>query len=400
MNYLPHQIEKSDELYAVMKKYHMACLWGEPRSGKTRTAIRTVTLSSAKNILVLTKKNAILGWSEEIAAVAPGLNFHVTNYEQVKNLDGAYYDVVIIDESHNLNKTGRPTQRFKDVRKLAYNKPVIFLTGTPAIEKRAGIFHQLGVTKYSPFAGFKNFYKFFHEYGVPNPMWINGRSIEPYNRVTEDLMPAIDPYVVRMTQIDAGITSAAEDVVHRVALSENTKDLIHRVMLHGVATINGAQYGFDSDMGVRAAVHQIESGAVLLDGNLVELDNTEIIDYIRETFGDHSGVGVMAHYRSTREKIKRHLPNVTVYSSDGHAEGVNLSHLDHFVIMNSAYSGAKFVQRRERIVNINRTTNAIVHHIITDGGVSAGVYTTLSAKKNYNVGVFRDARAKHSEDNN
>jgi len=218
--------------------------------------------------------------------------------------------------------------------------------------------------------------------------------------VTEDLMPAIDPYVVRMTQIDAGITSAAEDVVHRVALSENTKALIHRVMLHGVATINGAQYGFDSDMGVRAAVHQIESGAVLLDGNLVELDNTEIIDYIRETFGDHSGVGVMAHYRSTREKIKRHLPNVTVYSSDGHAEGVNLSHLDHFVIMNSAYSGAKFVQRRERIVNINRTTDAIVHHIITDAGVSAGVYTTLSAKKNYNVGVFRDARAKHSEDNN
>lgn len=59
--YLPHQVEKSDEVVAAMLSHHLVCLWGEPRSGKTRTIIRACEKLPIEGVLVLTKKNAIDG---------------------------------------------------------------------------------------------------------------------------------------------------------------------------------------------------------------------------------------------------------------------------------------------------------------------------------------------------
>jgi hypothetical protein len=397
--YLPHQIDKSDQLEVILRKHYLACLWGAPRSGKTRTAIRTVAnLINDKACLVLTKKAAIPGWLSEIQACNPKTNFYVTNYEQAPKLSGEPFSMVIIDESHNLNKVGKMTQRFKNIRQLVYHKPVIFLTGTPAIEKQAGLFYQLGVSKFSPFQ-FKSFYEFFRNYGVSNQLWIGGRAIEQYDKVKPTLMAKVMPYVVSMTQVDAGITCEARDQVHLVTLSEQTKSLIDTISKEGVATINGTTYVFESDMAVRAAIHQIETGAVLLEGDIVQLPNDEVIAYIARIFGDKPDVALMAHFRSTRHKLAKALPRAHIYSSDGHAEGVNLAHYKHFVIVNSGYSGAKFVQRRERIVNINRTTEAIVHHIITDGGISEAVYNAVSNKLDYNLRLFRDARKRNPKEN-
>ena len=400
MPYLPHQIEKSDQLEQIMRSKYMACLWGAPRSGKTRTAIRTASrLVSGKTCLVLTKKNAIPGWQSEINACGADVRFHVTNYEQAAKLNSDVFSLIIVDESHNLNKTGRATQRFNNIRRLCLHRPVIFLTGTPAIEKQVGLFYQLGVTKFSPFNQFKNFYEFFRAYGIPNQIKISGRYIEQYNKAKPALMEQVLPYVVTMTQDDAGISANATDQVHLVSLADQTKQLINTIRNDAVATINGVTYAFESDMAIRAAVHQVETGAVLLDNNIVHLPNNEVVEYIARTFGDSDDVALMAHFRSTREKLARLLPKAHIYSSDGHAEGVDLSHYNHFVIVNSGYSGAKFVQRRERIVNINRTTDAVVHHIITDAGISADVYDAVSNKKDFNIRLFRHARTKRTEKN-
>ena len=398
--YLAHQIKTSDEAFSVLVDKGLVLIHGDPRVGKTRTAIRVCEKLPIKRVLVLTKKAAISGWESEIKAVNPDTHFYVTNYEQAKKLNADDYELVIADESHTLGKVGRPTQRFLAVRKLAFNKPVIFLSGTPAVEKLLTFYYQFTITKYSPFKNFKNFYDFFRHYGIPNTIKINGNTIEQYNRNKPELVDVVAPYIVQLTQEQAGITIQAVDKIHTIPLHSRTKKLIAQILEHSVATIKGKEYGFDSDMGVRTVVHQIESGAALLDEELVMLQNNEMVDYIRDTFGDSPDVAVMAHFRSTRQKIAQHLPNVHIYSSDGNAEGVSLADYKHFVIANSGYSGAKFIQRRERGVNLNKKIDSVVNHLVTDAGVSEQVYKQVSKKLDFNLRLFRSVRKRHSKENN
>ncbi len=394
MTYLPHQATKAGHCLDVLMQYGICLLFGEPRSGKTRTAILAAELSPATRVLVVTKKAAISGWHSEIKAVDPEAEFTVTNYEQCRKIRPGY-GLVIVDESHNLNKTGRPTQRFAAVRHAVGNSPVLMLSGTPSVEKLPGVYYQFGCSaRFSPFRQFNNFYAFFQAYGIPDPIWVNGRKIEQYRAAKPTLMPYLEPLIVRMSQEEAGITQQVKDHVHLVELEPWTKGYISGLLEDSVImTEDGELHTLDSDIAVRNAVHQIESGAVLVNNEIWELPNNEVIDYIKRTFGT-KGLVVMAHYRSTRQKLERHFP--VVLSSDAHAEGVDLSMYDNFVIVNSAYSGAKFIQRRERVVNINRTTPATVHHILTDAGISRDVYEAISSKRDFNIRMFRRVRADHT----
>jgi hypothetical protein len=397
MSYLPHQIEKSEEVLKRLRRYKFAMLWGAPRSGKTRTAIRVCESVDNKRILFLTKKAAIPGIEKELSAVGVRNSYKVTNYEQAKKLKPDDYDFVVLDESHNLNGTGKPKQKHKDVRALCFNKPCLLMSGTPAVENLPAIYYQVTVSRYGPFVQFKNFYEFFRAFGISNQIWIGGRAIEQYNKAKPALTNELEPYVVRMTQHDAGITLERKDVVHTVALSGDTKDLIKEIMTHGVADFYGTEYAFDSDMGVRAAVHQIESGAIVLDDKLVMLPNVEVIDYIRKTF--KGSLAIMAHFKATREKLARHIPEADVFSSVSHCEGTDLSGYDHFIILNSDYSGAKFIQRLERNTRLDLNKQPIVNHIVTDGGISGKVYEALKNKEDFNLERFRRERKRYSTTN-
>ena len=386
-NYLPHQIAKGLRVVETLKKYGVCYLAGQVRSGKTRTALYAVAQLGYKRVLWLTKKAAIPGILKESTAVGVPLTT-VTNYEQAAKLSADDYDFVVVDEAHQLGTVGKPSLRIRAIRKLALDKPVLLLSGTPSAETTLGLYHQFCITKYSPLK-FKNFYEFFHHYGIPTSIWVNGRKIEQYKKSRPELMEHLAPYFVEMSQDDAGITAKAQDRLHIVPLLPKTKQMIETIKTEFVAWIGGAERAFESEMAVRAVIHQVESGSVLLDGEIFNLENSEVVDYIREVFGDSPDVAVMAHFRSTREKIAKCLPNVHVYSSDGHAEGTSLAHYKHFVVANSGYSGAKFIQRRERGVLIGRDDAAVVHHIVTDAGVSRHVYKAVSDKRDFNLAMFR-----------
>ena len=386
--YHPHQIRASDEALSILLLSGCVLVAGEPRVGKTRTAIRMVELSPARNALVLTKKAAIKGWQSEIDAVKPEKIITVTNYEQAPKLL-AEFDLVILDESHNLGKVGKPNQRFKAVKAITWGCPIILLSGTPTVESALQIYHQTAVSKHSPFKQHKNFYSFFREYGIPDPVWVQGRSIEQYKKAKPALEHLIDTFTVKVTQSDAGISAQANDVVHTVELDLETEDLIREIVQEGVAFSGGRQLVFDTDMGVRMAVHQIESGALLYEDELLLLDNGEVVAYILDTWGDSHELGLMVHYRSTKLKLRQWFKKASIYSSQGDAEGVDLSALKHFVIVNTGFSGAKHVQRRDRITNMNVTDDRVVHHIVTSGGISSDVYQAVSLKRDYNLAMFR-----------
>jgi hypothetical protein len=387
MSYRPHQIEASNQAVGLLQKHGLVSIFGLPRTGKTRASIRTAIMHGASNVLILTKKSAIPGWEKELAAVNISFEYTLTNYELVHKVDGNF-DLVIVDESHNLGTRGKPTERVKNIRALCYNLPAVFLTGTPIIETPLAIYHQWCITKYSPFREMKSFYKFFREYGIADPVWINGRAIEQYKKSKDKLLPIIEQYAVRISQEDAGIEHQAQDVVHRVKLATKTKRAIGKLTADGVV----GRFEFDTDIGIRTAVHQAEYGALLYEDELVMLPHTEVMDYLMEVFGDSGDVVYLSHFRSTREKLRQHFVHARLLSSIADAEGVDLSQARHVVIVNTGYSGAKFTQLRERLVNMNRTTEALIHHIVTDAGVSNDVYAAVSGKKDYNLAQFRSKR--------
>ena len=394
--FLPHQIETSDKALGILRQRGVCLIAGLPRTGKTATAIRVAELSKAVNVLVVTKKAALEGWADEFQRIGVGQgkitkDYAIVNYEQVKNLGDATFDLVIVDESHTIGRAGKPTQRLKDLRAKTRGKPVLLLTGTPASETHLSYYYQFALSDLTPLK-YKNFYDFFRAWGVPNLVRLNGRLQETYKKCKPEIVDFLRPYIVTLSQEQAGIKHQASDKLHVVPLSASTKQLISTLQEDKVVEIAAELRAFESEIAERLAVHQIEYGAVLLNDEVVDLPNSEVIDYLYNTFGDTEGLGLMCHFRSTRQKLETRFKRAIIYSSNAHAEGVNLSHLDNFVIVNSDYSGAKFIQRRERITNIMRDTAAVVHHIVTDGGISKAVYDTLKGKRDFTLQLYRKHR--------
>jgi len=385
VSYLPHQIRASDEALPILDELGMCYIFGEPRSGKTRTALRIA--DQFDRVLVFCPKAAIPGWSSEMAAT--GVAVDITNYEQAKHIYCDSHDLVVVDEAHNLGGTGKASQRWKAIRKVIGDASVLLLSGTPIIETPLAAYYQFGLSPRTPLA-FKSFYRFFDAWGIPSLIKMHGQLVETYKKARPGLLDVLEPYIVRVSQDDAGIVHQAQDRVHVVPLAPATHKLLGDIVADQLLHAPGVTIPIESDMQERVTLHQVESGALKLpDGEIILLDNTEVVDYLLATFGDAPDVAYMVHFHSTRAKMAVVFTKAHIYSSTAHAEGVDLSSYRHLVVVNSGYSGAKFVQRRERGTNINRTTEALVHHIVTDGGVSRDVYELTSKKLNYNLDTFR-----------
>ena len=178
------------------------------------------------------------------------------------------------------------------------------------------------------------------------------------------------------------------DKLHYVELKESTKKLYNELQEHQIAKIDTHTLVCDSIMKLRTSLHMLESGIAKVGEEYIELGNTEKIDYIKETFGDTNATGIMCHFIGERNLVSKHFKFARIYSSTSHAEGVDLSDLEHFVIMSSGYSGSKFIQRRDRVVNVNGSKSLTVHHILVKKAISEQVYNKVSKKEDFNNSTY------------
>ena len=443
-----HQIKFSVLCWELLKVKGYVFLAGKPRSGKTLTALLTAEKSDKINsVLILTTKAAIgypklrdedgdivkdnkgmpklitnsksknyikdneEGWLLFLHNCKLKHKYHVTNYEQVGTivnkklklkLNPKDYDLVIIDESHNLGTLAKPSSRIILIKKLCWDMPHIHLSGTAIVESPCGIYHQMSISKYSPFRH-KNFYDFHREFGEPYYIKAAGREINQYDKAKDTLMPKINEFTVYMTQEDAGIDKSVQavDKLHYIELNPKTKRLYNTLQEDNIANIHKDifsqelgeidkeyQLVCDTVMKLRTSLHMLESGIAKIDGNYIEMGNTEKIDYILKTFGDTKDIGIMCHFIGERILLKKYFKHVNIYSSTSHAEGIDLSHLKYFIILSSGYSGSKFIQRRDRIVNINGSNTTEVHHILVKKAISEQVYKKVSKKEDFNNNTY------------
>jgi len=436
----PNQIKFSAICWELLKVKGYVYLAGKPRSGKTWIAILIAEKSDKiSNVLILTTIRAI-GYPElkdkegkpilgkdDLPKLCKNPNsskyikedergwlmfindnsalkhkYIITNYEQAGKLNPKDYDLVIIDESHNLGTLRKPSNRILNIKKLCKEMPHIHLSGTAIVESPCGIYHQMCISKYNPFK-FKNFYDFHRFYGDPYYIKLHGREVNQYDKCNEYLMPMIDEFTVYMTQEDAGISKElqAVDKLHYIELNKETKKLYNELQEHCIAKVQIAMFIgegapkdcmetllCDSNMKLRTSLHMLESGIAKIDNMYLNLGNTEKIDYIKEHFGDTEDVGIMCHFVGERRLLAKHFKRARIYSSTSHAEGVDLSHLSHFIIMSNGYSGAKFIQRRDRIVNVNGSNTLTVHHILVKKAISEQVYKKTSKKEDFNNSTY------------
>lgn len=390
---LPHQIEKAKQCLEVINKLGIAYLQGSPRAGKTLTSILVAEgLKGVKSVLVLTKKNAISGFNKFIHEDLR-CTYYVTNYEQVKKLKKEDYDFIILDESHSLGAFPKPSLRTKAIKELAYDKKVILLSGTAIVESPSGIFHQCFITKYNPF-DFKNFYAFHKEWGIPASQFIAGRELRLYNKTKPELIEEINKFSVFMTQTDAGINLQAVDELHYIDLDDRTKKMYNHLQKNKIMKfydVNNevVELICDSTMKLRTSLHSLEGGTVKMNDKYYEVGNLEKIEYIKKHFGDTADISIMSHFVHERELLKKHFKHAVIYSSNANAEGVDLSHSKYFIIYSSDYSGAKHIQRRERIININGSNTLKVIFLLVKGAISQQVYAATSKKLDFNNAMFK-----------
>jgi len=392
--YMPHQIKAAKEAKALLKKYGYCYIFGEPRSGKTATALWIIEHSKIKNILIVTPKKAISGWKKAIDSLGvTSKNIILCNPESLHKIRGRP-ELLILDESHRFGNTGRPSKRYKELRRITKDGVLhLHLSGTPITETPLAIYYQMHLPSYSPFKC-KTFYEFFRKWGIPSIKYIGGRTIEEYKLAKPELLEYINKFVVTITQKDAGIDIVKEDKLIYLELSKVQKEVYNAIVRDKMykGKIGGQKIELiaDSVMKERLLLHQIEGGVIKTELGAIRFAKKDITKYqYLLTLGTQEKIGVMSHFRAEQEFLRTNLPsNFEVYSSNAHAEGVDLSHLDRFIIYSQDYSGAKHIQRRDRIVNIQGSKTNKIYYLLVKNAISEQVYKAVSQKLDFNNSLF------------
>lgn len=363
------------DLAGRVTKFKVAAIYAPPRIGKSLITLEAAKLSGAEKMLVLTKKAAIKGWMQ----YREFYNFDVTNYEQIEKITDDY-DLIIIDESHNFNAFPRMSQRHKNIKRFARGTPIILASGTPSSEGALGLFSQFALSDFTP-TGDMNAYEFFRKFGIPTRINIGGVPRELYKRCrTDDIRALFDPHIVYLDYDQTDISYDHSDFCVKIDEGED--------FMNAINEIKGGVFK-DTPLPTAPArlmtLHQIESGYF----NGETLFESAKIKWLKNYIAEHKGesVVVMAYFIAEQEMLTELFKgnnSVSVLSSTRYCEGVDLSDYDHFILYSFGYSGAKFIQLRERVVNLNKNKKTYAIIPIIKRGISERVYQAVSKKKDFN----------------
>jgi len=383
-----HQTRIADESYKVLKAYGLIYLSMEERTGKTLTSILVCEMSKAKNILIITKKKALTGWEETLQAYPVTKKYTAINYEAVHNLEKQPFDLVILDEAHaNLSAYPKLGERAKKIREITYNLPIIFLSATPSAQTYAQLFHQFAMTKYSPFAKYKTFYRWFDDYGIAETMFIHGRQVKKYS-TTKDFMAEISHLFISYTRKELGFQYEPNDIIHFVEMSDTKKQTLALLLKKEI--LEEFDYVADSPMKLMTGLHQLEGSTLKCETKNIFFDEMEKVDYILENWGDTEDIVIFYHYKAEEILLNKRFKKASILQATSFAEGVDLHKYKTLIIYSMDFSTARYSQRRARQCNMKRDEDINVHYLLVKKGISESVYTTVAInKKNFINSYFK-----------
>jgi len=184
------------------------------------------------------------------------------------------------------------------------------------------------------------------------------------------------------TRKEVGIKHEPKPNLVIVPMSKKTQERMYDWKQYGLLELNDQTVMGDSDSKVRSVHYQLEGGTIKLSDTLtIETGEREKIDYVKHTYREGS-YAIMAHFIGERALLRKHFPNVAIYSADGDAEGVDLSHVEKLLIYSMSFKTSKYTQRLARQANHDRAHPIVVDILVADKpGVGKAVYQSVAIKK-------------------
>ena len=405
MHLRDYQIKLSDKATKILNQYGLVYLAMEVRTGKTLTAFATAHKFGAKKVLFVTKKKAIDDIITQAKKLGLDLEIYVTNYEQLHNVSDEF-DLIIIDEAHSLGAFPTPSLRAKELKRICNGKPIIYLSGTPTPESFSQIYHQMWVSSFSPFEVYRNFYSWAKDYVDIRKKYLYGKQINDYSSAKKDLIEQKTKHLfLSFTQEDAGFTELVKENVLYVKMEASTYKFAERLRIDKIVTNkDGEAVLGDTAVKLMNKLHQIFSGTVIIDTPVREgkvFDYTKA-EFIRDYF---KGKKIAIFYKFAAEQMAIKWVMGKCYedptdfnnASDGcfisqivsGREGVNLSTADALVFYNIDFSATSYWQSRARIQTKDRTKEAQIYWVFSEGGIEDKIYKAVMDKKDYTLDYFR-----------
>lgn len=377
-----HQVDISSQALDILRKYMIVYLAMQERTGKTLTSILICEQTKCNNILVITKKKALVGWEETLSKYTHNKTYECINYESLHKCTFTP-DLVIIDEAHsNLGAYPKVGKTWKEVFKFTKGKPIIYLSATPSAQTYAQLYHQFKLSSWSPWIKYPSFYNWHKDYGIENIIYLGGRQIKQYNEVkSEKVMKEVEHLFISYTRTELGFEHEPNDILHYIDLSSEIREYYNSLLKDRVATVTGTEVIADTVMALRTKLHQIEGATLKQDDKNIFLSKIDKIDYILKTWGDSDNLVIFYQYQNELSLLKQTFKSATILQGTSFAEGVDLSMYETCVVYSMDFSTAKYTQRRARQCNMKRDTPIDFHFLLVKGAISEQVYQTVAVNR-------------------
>jgi len=420
-----YQKEAAQKIEALLREHYFAYLSGEVRTGKTFTVLSVIKKLKLEKVLFVTKKKAIASIEKDRDAIELTNQVTVINYEQIHKWDIFKWDCVVVDEAHSLGAYPKPSQRWRRLHLLEF-RHLILMSGTPSPESYSQLFHQgrLSARLTGLWGRYRNFYEWAKDYvDIFQKKVGTGQLVNDYSDAREEMvLEAMEPYMVRMTQEEAGFKTTINEEVRWVEMSPLTYDSCRAIIDDGITEFYTNIDDLDpahvvlADTGAKrmSKLRQLYSGTCITeDGEGLIIDDSKA-RFIREEYEDYR-IAIMyvfqAEGRMLRETFsKRATDSPEVFNSDPNSvfigqvqssrEGVNLSSADYLLFLGVDYSALSYIQARDRASFLGRTKANNVHFILATRSIEPRVLETVRRKESYTTSHFRKDRIKLSTEAN
>jgi hypothetical protein len=349
-------------------------------------------------VLFVTKKKAISSIESDYKTAGYCYKIKVINYESLHKIKGNF-DLIICDESHCLGAFPKPSKRVKQLKELVKYNHLILMTGTLLPESNSQIYHQLHISKLSPFNEFYNFYKFFHKYGTKGIKYTAYGQCADYSNIEYNkIKQFIDPIKLSYTQNEAGFKSVVNEHIRIVTMKPITNNLAFR--LRSDRVIQGNKHYILADTGVKlmSKLHQLYSGTIKFECGYSEVIDNSKAQYIKDHFkgkiaifykfkAELNAIKTVLDVTQDLEEFNNSNKSIALQIVSGR-EGVNLSKAECIVYYNIDFSAVSYWQSRDRLTTMDRLENN-VYWLFSDNGIEKEIYETVLNKKNFTLQTFK-----------
>lgn len=405
-----YQIDIAEMATELLNEHKIAYLSMQVRTGKTITAFETAKRYGAKCVLFVTKKKAISSIEQDyLSNYKSAFVCFCVNYESIHKLPLVNFDLIILDEAHCLGQFPKPAIRTEEIKKLAFNKAIIYLSGTPSPESYSQLFHQFWVSSYSPFEE-KNFYQWAKRYVTLGVKYVYNRQLTDYSNARKELIDEKCQHLfISYSQEDAGFQMPVNEHFHYVPMIAKTYAIANKLRQEHICLFDGMTLEADTEVLLLNKLHQLYSGTVIIaqeDKQVNAIIDYSKVQYIFDTFKGKK-IAIFYKYQSEARLIQHHMATLSIdHTTDpiefrdssipvfisqiqSGREGINLSCADCLIMYNIDFSAVSYWQARARLQTKDRDKPADVHWIFAKNGIEDRIYKAVSNKKDYTLNYFR-----------